>query len=151
VDEEGEGVDMRAIVSAALSALLLVPALCYAAGAQAASAFDMTPLVALALNPWTAVVAAVFLLLGGIVGVPIGTPIPTLEGVGIAGFIHWVPTILNQEHFPPVIQDAFVLFMLFWMVSYVVMFAFMVRSGFRTRWESFAFMELGFMLTRATK
>jgi hypothetical protein len=125
--------------------------LSYAAGAPAASAVDMTSLVAVALNPWTVVVAAVFLLLGGIVGVPIGTPIPTLEGVGIAAAAHLVPTILYQEQFPPVIQDVFVLFMLFWMVSYVAMFVVMVWSGFRTRWDSFAFMELGFRLTRAMK
>jgi hypothetical protein len=130
---------MSKIIKMSWCALLVMPALSFAATANTITT-HATPLMGEMLGFWGIMAAAACLILGAIAGMPVGTPTPALEGVSLAGCIHFMPLIALGDSWPPCIQNAAVILTLVWMVTFLAMF-----SGVFIKWrdwESFSFVEL---------
>jgi hypothetical protein len=120
-------------------ALLVMPALSFAATANIITT-HATPLMGGMFGFWGIMAATACLILGAIAGLPVGTPTPAIEGVSLAGCIHFMPLIALGDSWPPSIQNAAVILTLLWTVTFLIMFSGVVIKW--RDWESFSFMEL---------
>jgi hypothetical protein len=120
VGEEGEGVDMRAIVSAAL-ALFLVPALSYANTSQSVSDLGVTThlVMAGAHSSWAVGAVLGLLLFSWFAGVARGTPLPTLEATALGAYVGGMRYFLAD--YSLTIQMVFVTIFLVWLASFIIM------------------------------
>lgn len=126
-----------------LCAALLLPITCLAAGVAQASP-QTVPLLALLLSPWGLGASVIVMLMGGIVGVPVGTPVPTIEGIALSGALHWLPGFLVNS--PPLLQNSVSILLLIWMLPFLAKFFGLL--GTWRNWDSFSVVELLFSMKR---
>lgn len=132
---------MSKIIKMSWCAVLAMPALSFAATANVLST-HATPLMGGLLGLGGILAATACLVLGAIAGLPVGTPTPALEGVSLAGCIHFMPLIAVGDDWPPCVQNMAVVLTLIWVVTFLAMF-----SGIFIKWrdwDSFSFIELPF-------
>jgi hypothetical protein len=74
-------------------------------------------------------------------GVPVGSSMPTIEGLLLAACIHWLPRLF--AHSPHYVQNAMGIVLLAWMVTFLAMFLRLVLSGnMWCKWHNFSFFVL---------
>ena len=130
---------MSKIIKMAWCALFVMPAMSLAATANTITT-HATPLMGEMLGFWGIMAATACLILGAIAGLPVGTPTPAIEGVALAGCIHFMPLIALGDSWAPSVQNMAVILTLIWAATFLIMF-----SGAFVKWrdwESFSFVEL---------
>jgi hypothetical protein len=90
---------------------------------------------------WGTATAVAFMLVGGFLSNPFNTPMPFLEGLGIAGGIMWLRFL---ECFPVSVQTTGALLVALWMVSYLWIWAHFLRSDKWRYWGLPSFIEIAF-------
>jgi hypothetical protein len=132
---------MRGVVKVLMGALLLMPALSFASGADGSS-HEVTHLMTWTQGVWGVGAAVAVMLLGAIAGVPVGTPMPPVEGIVLAAALNWLPGMFASMGAPFFVQNIVAMLLFAWLASFVTVFVGFLTSGRWGQLGQFSFIAL---------